>query len=123
MKIKTKDQSVLDKDILRVKINKFRVLCQNGQFEEGIAIFNELLPYEEAMEIKTFVHINLIVGICYCYTKKYEDAIKYLENALNKCDDEWIQLKNKIILTMAQVYYTIGSDECVEYSKQQLLKW
>ncbi|ORY10518.1 TPR-like protein, partial [Neocallimastix californiae] len=122
MKIKTKDQSVLDKDILRVKINKFRVLCQNGQFEEGIAIFNELLPYEEAMEIKTFVHINLIVGICYCYTKKYEDAIKYLENALNKCDDEWIQLKNKIILTMAQVYYTIGSDECVEYSKQQLLK-
>eukprot|EP00833_Pecoramyces_ruminatium_P001065 jgi/Orpsp1_1/1175097/evm.model.c7180000052596.2 len=120
--IKTKDQTTLEKDILHVKINKFRVLCQNGQFEEGITVFNELLPYEEIMDSKIFVHINLIAGICYCYNKKYEDSIKYLENAFSKCDDEWINLKNKIVLTMAQVYYTIGTDECIEYSKQQLLK-
>jgi len=75
------------------------------------------------MDVKCFVNINLIGGICNSYVKKYEEAIKCLENALNKCDDDCPELKNKIILTMAQVYYTIGTDECVEYAKQQLLKW
>ncbi|ORX84134.1 TPR-like protein [Anaeromyces robustus] len=120
--IKTKDQVLIERSILKVKINKFRVLCQNCQFEEGISLFNELLQYEENMDLKCFVHINLIGGICYCYQKKYEESVKYLENAYNKCDDEWKELKNKITLTMAQVYYMTGSDECIEYSKQQLLK-
>jgi len=109
-----------------------RLKLSLGNFDEAVALFesargliedgndNGCADDRRLIILKTQVQLG--IGLANYFEGNLETALGFLEAGLAVADDD-LPLRSQVIILMAQILWTMGTEDAKEAAKSRLLEW
>jgi len=96
-----------------VKINLGILLCEQGELEDGISLFEEALDYYEKADNERAVSTALLnIGVVMKMVKEYDKALSYIKKSTEI--EELSQTKSQLVIryyNLADLYLDMGEND------------
>ena len=105
-----------------------RLKLSLGNFAEAVALFESahgLLADGSADDRRLIIlktQVQLGIGLANYFEGNLETALGFLEAGLAVANDD-LPLRSQVIILMAQILWTMGTEDAKEAAKSRLLEW